>query len=263
MKLYKYRSLTGDAFQWTQQIIKTSSFYFATPPVLNDLMDVQLRVCADQLSDQYILNWLGKGNAKNAEEFEIFQQKTKIITEELKKDLLFIRNTFTQKLNDFYEYTDQLGVLSLSAEPMSTLMWAHYADCFTGCCIEIEVLENLIEGEICRPVNYIDSYPEYFLENILSCDAERFVEIALEMQHIKAKCWNYEKEWRFIHGKGAREYQSPGKITALILGCKIIFTPELLNLISFCQTNDINVKQLNFKPFSFEPEIKPYMGGKC
>ena len=105
---------------------------------------------------------------------------------------------------------------SFSEDKESLLMWAHYADSFSGMCVEYSfdkldsdntILYHLYpivysekrHGELDLKYIISDLYQtQYDIEEKNSpCDIDSLKDIKSAML-IKAKCWSYEKEWRII-----------------------------------------------------------------
>lgn len=75
-------------------------------------------------------------------------------------------------------------ICSLSKDYRHTLLWSHYADSHTGCCIEVSAVN---EREIPAPVRYIEHIP-------IVSDMQEGKEL---LSH-KSTVWEYEKEVRYF-----------------------------------------------------------------
>lgn len=75
-------------------------------------------------------------------------------------------------------------ICSLSRDYRHTLLWSHYADSHTGCCIEVSAVN---EREIPTPVRYIEHIP-------IVSDMQEGKEL---LSH-KSTVWEYEKEVRYF-----------------------------------------------------------------
>lgn len=75
-------------------------------------------------------------------------------------------------------------ICSLSKDYRNTLLWSHYADSHTGCCIEVSAVN---EREIPTPVRYIEHIP-------IVSDMQEGKEL---LSH-KSTVWEYEKEVRYF-----------------------------------------------------------------
>lgn len=86
---------------------------------------------------------------------------------------------------DVIEQKRRLGILSLSKEPRSLLMWSHYADGGRGIAIGINVKNNIHKVKYTKDAVILaeNHDPEVFSRYVLT--------------H-KYCAWKYEKEWRVI-----------------------------------------------------------------
>lgn len=83
---------------------------------------------------------------------------------------------------------NKIHICSLSQTYNNILMWSHYADSHKGCCIELEVTSRI--GIVEKPVSYVDK--------IEAVDGNDYKEGACQILSRKLKCWDYEKEVRFM-----------------------------------------------------------------
>ncbi len=99
-------------------------------------------------------------------------------------------------------FDSMLGFVSLSAKPISTLMWAHYADSFKGFVVgyDFDAIEALVPDDysgVLAEVQYEVDRPKWadmdtfereedVNQNIITCYST------------KSKSWEYEEEWRLI-----------------------------------------------------------------
>jgi len=95
------------------------------------------------------------------------------------------------------------GIISLTTNPMHTLMWAHYAS-EKGFMIELdykEIKNNLtkyndsLKNYVFFPIQYVDELEsiDSFQKGFNSPDIPFLYSIA-----VKRKDWKYESEWRFV-----------------------------------------------------------------
>jgi hypothetical protein len=108
------------------------------------------------------------------------------------------------KVQELYEMfmrttNKNVGVLSLTEDPCSTPMWAHYADQYQGLVIGLDSDSEFFqpkpeEPRICGQlmnVIYTDTSPVVYVE-------PGKLDIPKEVFFTKARSWEYEKEWRII-----------------------------------------------------------------
>lgn len=110
------------------------------------------------------------------------------------------------------------GVLCLTEDPLSVLMWSHYANKHQGVCIGLRRSKDnsLGDDDSCSPIIYSDVYPLPSFSQIYKADAS----LTDDLLYTKAREWSYEKEWRMISEKGDCFTVIPGNICRVILGCK-------------------------------------------
>ena len=111
----------------------------------------------------------------------------------------------------------------------STLMWSHYTYNHRGICVEFAVEPENLFGRALR-VQYFERYPEW---KIYDLDATDTTDILLLS---KAKCWEYEEEYRVIGRIGENtDHQAlalpivrdgflslqPGDLRSIIAGCEM------------------------------------------
>lgn len=92
-------------------------------------------------------------------------------------------------------------IASLSENPRSILMWAHYANRPQGYCVEYSTADLIQDEQIARgltPAIYQDSLfaPQEILNEL---PPERLKAILLQQTCCKLSSWKYEREWRLIH----------------------------------------------------------------
>lgn len=116
----------------------------------------------------------------------------------------------------------ELEMFCLTASPLNKLMWSHYADSYSGYCVEYRV-EN--KGRI-YPVIYDDSLPdmsEYYQrffnqKETLSNFSFGMDEVSKDILRLnyplssKDECWSYEKEYRIIDSIQVGESPAKGHI---------------------------------------------------
>jgi len=104
-----------------------------------------------------------------------------------------------------------IGVLSLTENPLDLVMWAHYGNNSKGICIEFErETTNELGGENTNSVTYVETRPTIKFQD----RHERLIDIITT----KSKIWSYEKEWRNWKKTGGNTYSFPGKIIRIIFG---------------------------------------------
>lgn len=107
-----------------------------------------------------------------------------------------------------------IGVLSLSEDPLNLKMWAHYGGNSKGICLGLQrTSENTLGSESTKQVNYVKIRPKILLH-------QRHKNIE-EITATKSCHWDYEKEWRDIKPEGDKSYPFPGKVLKVIFGLNV------------------------------------------
>lgn len=217
--LYKYRKykIDEEGKNWTKEILQDQKLWHATMSSFNDpfegIVEVDKAIGDGALLGHVIHRHLRDGHSIE-EALKIVQQDyldgAGGITQE-------VRDRISDVCNEFHSKNNTLGVLSLTEDPLSILMWSHYGDSHKGICIGFEREETGIMGndDVCKPVQYSSVYPHPTVNDLLMRDGTAS---KLTMQS-KANQWAYEKEWRLCR-PNAGLGPLPGPMKEIILGCR-------------------------------------------
>lgn len=175
MSLYKY--VTAGTLEY----ILNGSIRFTQPGGFNDPFELALEVYNPYIGEDGKLDLL----------FDVVSKKGSI-------DKYFLDKNFKDdNCNDIFSrelisiLNNKIGILCLSRNSDSHLMWAHYADEYSGAVIEFNEEHEYFEG--LTEVKYSEERPiihmNYFIESKT---------IPLADLCIKSNIWSYEKEWRLI-----------------------------------------------------------------
>lgn len=175
MSLYKYVSAT------TLEYILNGSIRFTQPGGFNDPFELALEVYNPTLNEDEKVNI----------QFDVLSQDDLINKYLLDKDFQDdnCSDVFSREL--ISNLNKEIGILCLSKNSDSHLMWAHYADEYSGAVIEFDENHEYFSGltevkyEKDRPIIHMN----YFLENKT---------IPISNLCIKPDIWSYEKEFRII-----------------------------------------------------------------
>ncbi|MCU5773072.1 DUF2971 domain-containing protein [Erwiniaceae bacterium BAC15a-03b] len=96
--------------------------------------------------------------------------------------------------------SQKIGFLCLSRNSDSHLMWAHYADNYSGAVIEFDDNHEYFEGAF--EISYVEDRPKIHMDYFLDKK-----EVAISELCIKSNEWSYEREWRL-----ARSFKDCKKI---------------------------------------------------
>ncbi|KEL56395.1 hypothetical protein AB93_0241 [Escherichia coli 5-172-05_S3_C1] len=173
MSLYKYVSAT------TLEYILNGSIRFTQPGGFNDPFELALEVYNPTLNEDEKVNI----------QFDVLSQDDLINKYLLDKDFQDdnCSDVFSREL--ISNLNKEIGILCLSKNSDSHLMWAHYADEYSGAVIEFDENHEYFSGltevkyEKDRPIIHMN----YFLENKT---------IPISNLCIKPDIWSYEKEFR-------------------------------------------------------------------
>lgn len=122
------------------------------------------------------------------------------------------------------DYMNRYRVLSLSSDPKSPVMWAHYANNYCGVCFEFEM--DILPKKIQRV-----SYIEHQNDIIFDPNEETFYKAIESSLLCKSQNWAYEKEYRVI-SKTDEEYFEfkESELTGIIIGHRSVYANELIEL---------------------------------
>lgn len=102
----------------------------------------------------------------------------------------FSSETFNNKeWEHIKELKKEVRICSLSTNNDNALLWAHYASQHKGCCIEVEVADDISWKRI--DVNYCSSFPKLH-------PGQTDDEVIDVLFRTKSDFWSYEGEVRFV-----------------------------------------------------------------
>lgn len=125
-----------------------------------------------------------------------------------------------KRISELAEMVRRSGMYCLSSMPYDTLLWSHYGDKHRGFCVQYaRTKSNGLAGAM--KVVYDDKQVSLF--DILAevhGDEDAAINRVLKQ---KAKCWEYEQEWRFVADPGLdvgehRYYPLDAEIECVIFG---------------------------------------------
>lgn len=199
MLLYKYVPVP--------RFFSNFKFRFTPAEDLNDpkelIPDIRLRdpsayardIIRRNISHAYFQLLLSNPNLPPAEAW------TRCVAAAQQIEQQFDLNAKVQELYEMFMRTTNrnVGVLSLSEDPCSTPMWAHYADQYKGLAIGLDSDSEFFQPKSGEPrpcgqlmnVLYTDTSPVVYVEPAQ-------LDIPKEVFFTKARIWEYEKEWRII-----------------------------------------------------------------
>ena len=226
-RLYKYRYFdfdvesSGRRFQ--TRLLTNRELHFSSPKDFNDPFDFCIPIRFLDGTEDQIKSYLSQiarreEPKKTEEEIYIFVEKRyrELPDDKLGRDLL--EREYAKRT------TSEWGVHCFSEVNNETLMWSHYAKSQTGFCLGLNAdklfhymtNESRIKGYWLDDVHYDDEYPYIspYIDSWNSNDQLR------QIFRVKAKKWEYEKEWRLIwaHERGRQIIFGNDIIEEIILG---------------------------------------------
>jgi len=171
MLLYKYRGM--DQFERDLESLERNCFWASQFSKLNDPCETTITLDRFIKQSKYLLPFFGK------------KSNYESVKEELEKVL---------------EFTEKIGIYSLSKTYKDELLWAHYASSHKGFCIEYDY--NLLletynsDKRYSFPVIYKRSPPSIGFEDLLNFNNSN--SIIQKMAGYKSLNWKNEKEIRIV-----------------------------------------------------------------
>jgi len=173
MSFYKYVSIE------TLEKILAGSIRLTQPGAFNDPFELAVEVYNPHLGM--------KGNIELR--FDVLSPARDI------KQYLLPSEFTDDNCNDIYarelrrKIDSAVGMLCLTKNESSHLMWAHYACEYSGAVIEFDETHDFFQGAF--QIEYIENRPKFHMDYFLSGEPLPISEICLKSQE-----WRYEKEWR-------------------------------------------------------------------
>lgn len=151
----------------------------------------------------------------------------------------------------FKEFLSQITVSCFSASGWNNqLMWSHYANSYSGICVEYDF--STVNGEtgFVYPVKYSSERPTITLSDLGFSvteggklewkTGETDTKAIMSYLLVKNKCWEYEQEWRIINigEKNTPIFIDMPKIKSITLGLNVNNVCKHL-LLDFCKDKGI------------------------
>lgn len=213
---YKYLPFTEGSLQ----VIKSGTIKFSSPSIFNDPFDCK---------PSYTLDLWSKPSGKEKQlmkrigDFEKLSPAKRI--QNLQKYRARIENKV--KSGDFIEDINrQYGVLCLSRNPLSILMWSHYANNHEGFLIEFKIPIVGNEDDAKDLQNLLVPFPITYSKNRPVLEVFENVTHESLKKHLLTKSidWEYEEEERVIdhiRGPGIHSYNRNKILCSVVAGIKM------------------------------------------
>lgn len=134
---YKYKNLDDKSFDYVLDSLKNKYFYFSTPEELNDPFDC-FAPLDNSATDKQLEDWILKNKFYN-------DMKIKNV-----REILDMPNSYNDFLESEKEALKNLHVFSLSEDCENEMMWAMYANNYTG--LVLGYVANRINNDWCLPL---------------------------------------------------------------------------------------------------------------
>jgi hypothetical protein len=206
--LYKYEAFS------TQSLLnlKGQVIYFGSPLKFNDPYDCALApniLCptdAETESIRAAYLKMPELPERSREQFETFD------TSRLRDILIRAARTGFSTIVD--EFLTQQGVACFSERNDDLLMWSHYGGHYKGFCLEFDTSNEPFQK--IHQVKYVSMLPGINISTALLGNGFHPVQ---ELFCTKSTAWEYEKEWRAIHGVAGTQFcYSPQALTGVYFG---------------------------------------------
>lgn len=283
--LYKYRSIND----FTKNIIKDNELYYAPISGLNDPNEGMVKTITDEQAKEFVrktkenqlegfvtgmfMASLGKApfyglNERGQKKLQNNIRNKKTLDRKYKYVSNFIEEKTGRSISNpesfltsINKHIKNVGILSLSEDPLNHLMWAHYGENHQGIAIGIsnfndedykQVVYNstsqIPEIDLTKNISVVKMYAGYNKYEIGFNDPN-----LQKVLLTKTDPWKYEREWRGIKEKhGAHPIE--GKIVEIIFGlnCDELKRDEIRKLVIEANNPNIKFKEIYKKPDSYD-----------
>jgi len=237
--LYKYRSLNA----YSLASLTNNTVWLAKPKSFNDPFD-----CAITLDRQKY-----KESVLHAESVAIERAKPAGLRLEHLQDIWpGDKEAFENFRSEMLGLVQGMGICSFSAVPDHVLMWSHYADHHKGFSVEYDCREGTKLRELAHKVIYKDEVPSLTAADFAPPNNEKAFDA---LWRTKAKCWEYEQEWRVMMNEGDKSFQAPSAIVSVIFGARMAESDRAMIAQTLRHQPDINFKEARLKEGKFLIEI--------
>lgn len=219
-KLYKYGSFES---KYWEEVVFEGKIYLSKASSFNDPFDcranISLRALKKGKFRDALVNRFGNGVDK------ITREQMDGIVEDLRGDIYVF--CFSELYN-------------------SILMWSHYAKNNTGFCVEYDtsLIKDYIKQNLV-PVLYENKYID-ITNSIISSNKNSGIICSI----VKARDWEYEKEWRLIEYEANHKYLKK-QISAIYLGINCD-TKNQERVVSWGNENKVKILKMKRSDSKYE-----------
>jgi hypothetical protein len=138
-----------------------------------------------------------------------------------RKSLMFKKNDVdTKRFKKIVDRKEKIGICSLSDSFNNEVMWAHYAEDYSGICVGYRtrsLLKGLDDKCALVRIQYVDRSPQ-----LTGADAKNVSLAARKILAFKKGRWEYEREWRLLSDKiGLIAIDDPRCVASIRMGSRI------------------------------------------
>lgn len=134
----------------------------------------------------------------------------------------------------------QYRILSLSEDPRSPQLWAHYAGNYTGACLCFRTDGKFSSA---KEVQYFQNKPKLKTETTkkqLELSDDDCKKMVYSNWFLKQKGWEYEREWRIVEESTADYFDfNPDELVGIILGTNL--DSHIGNAIKHCVPSSVQI----------------------
>lgn len=207
-KLYKYRSLDGDAGRHVGSAVFDGRFYFGAVGGFNDPFEGLPEFVWEGSPKEMLDQW--SAWYRDHDQLPELEAVNKALQVAQRKDF-----DKAEASKQYQELSRDIPMFCLSETPNNVLMWSHYAQNHTGVCLEFNGRSPVFTYAV--KVLYRSK------RAVINLGLPRPDGDALIPAMTKSKDWRYEKEWRIIEAgtkPGLRQFPLD-TLTGIILGERI------------------------------------------
>lgn len=205
-RLYKYRSFDAYSESW----IVNDELYFAKASSFNDPFDCKVNLSVEATSDDLFSYARKRDVIKSLPK----KERSRAAKALIKAGLLEDPTSREAHANKILKTLDDYGVLSLTEKRDDILMFAHYANCHRGYCLEFTCSGSSYLHTV-EQVRYSHLYPQVRFFKMNSIEIVRAITLT------KSQAWSYEKDWRCFQKPAGLRKVKKSILTGIIFGCQM------------------------------------------
>jgi len=223
--LFKFRSLSGDAREYTLDILRNSRIYFSSPEQFNDPFDCAPPfILAGDIHDPQFFEELKRDEEQSAKESGLTDSELENLR--IREGVPIEQMAETARKNTLRALQRDTRIVCFATEQCHPLTWSHYASSHTGICLHFKCEPGTLFG-LARKVLYHQQRKSIQLPLYRQGEDEITERLVFE----KADFWEYESEYRIVGHQSAdwgyhfdddyRVAFSPESVSGVTLGMRI------------------------------------------